>query len=215
MNPAPDLRHRLILFPTPGSMLTASVLRVGTTAANSFEFDMIDPRPDGSLYLLGIHRDESVTVTLPGGWTQIQNRAGISVTGAVGYRVGASEPATYTVTASGAFDPDWYAGILRLDGANTADPINASAISHAHSDVAIAPSVQVDEDDTLVFRFFTLDNRNLPDGHDYEYRGEYTTTAAACIVQQGPASGQYTGTCSIVPADETNWVAATVAINRA
>lgn len=223
-----DPARRIILYAPPiweTPLLKCSRVTKGM-AVTPFTFNMPEQRPNGDLYLVSVHRDDNTILGLPAGWTSLYSQNGAdTMWNRVGYRVGSSEPATYQVTASanpGApYYDDWVVGVLHLTGADTADPINGHNVSTGTSNSATAPAVTVDEGGTMVVRFFTADNLSpsvTMGTADTEYRHDAThqhDIHVACIVEEGPGSGQSTGTKSISFSGSTQWIAATVAINRA
>ncbi len=81
-------------------------------------FDMPATRPDGDLYLLLFGMDGISSPVRPAGWTQLLSDAAPigQVYSNVSYRVGSSEPATYTFTHG---SQQSRAVVLRISGAGT------------------------------------------------------------------------------------------------
>lgn len=219
-------RQKLIMFARPiwdTPQLRKALLTSGYAAGLSLPFNMMDPRPDSDLYLASLHRDDTDVVSQPAGWTSLYGQAGMATMyHRLAYRVGNSEPASYNATIpSTPGGRHYHFGALRITGADTADPINNHAIATGTGTSMTAPALTVDEDNTLVLRFFMADN-SMPSAEMGVAEAVYRHDAIGqqdihvlCIVEQGPANGQSTGTKSISLSASTQWLASTVAINRA
>lgn len=111
----------------------ATIAPVSTTGsaqgsnATSITVDMPATRPDGDLYVMIVGKDSTVAIQEHASWTTIGLSPGVDDPGFyAAWRIGASEPASYTVTGD---SEHWVAAVMRFAAAdvNTADPIDVVA----------------------------------------------------------------------------------------
>ncbi|GAI69914.1 unnamed protein product [marine sediment metagenome] len=137
-----------------------------TQYTNDFTVNMPSVRPDGDLYIAQIVTDYDTIITHNSSlWTKIENEAnagsGSDVRFASYWRIGSSEPATYTWNSS--LSVLWIGAIHRISGFDLNNPIHNSSFSTGMSANPTAPSVNTIIDDCLILRMFGADNnRTVP-----------------------------------------------------
>lgn len=198
-------------------ILAASADSVQSAASAAFSVAMPSPSPDGDLYIAQIVQEGGAGISgVPAGWTEIQSRRMASkVRMGTYYRMGNSEPASYTWEAADA--SAWLGTVYRMSTVDPTNPINVWADGSGNSAIPTGPTVTTTVDGALVLRMFGAEGD--PASTDYWPAG---TTAVwqnsiAGIVMGGaamaeqPASGD-TGPASFSLTANAKWVAATVAI---
>lgn len=133
--------------------------------SNSITVNMPVTRPDGDLYVLFLGKDdnqEGITFT---GWTQLDYRADAGThSGYIFYRIGSSEPASYT--SSTWVDNEPAGGcVARFSGAGT--PISQAANGNSAS--ATAPAIAGAAATSMMVRMWAIEDdnpgNNPPTGH--------------------------------------------------
>lgn len=175
---------------------------------------------EGDLLIGAIVVDNAVTITPPANWTLIQgggvNPVSNTPSHGVWYKVaGGSEPADYTWSLS---EGEGACGaILRYDGQNVANPINASGHDESTgSTTPQAPTVTTDVDGCMIVRLAGMDSNETPytspDGYDERVNHtstEYCGQVIADLIQESLGA---TGTADFAQQDSVPWYCFTVAI---
>ncbi|MFX0026662.1 MAG: hypothetical protein ACFE8M_09610 [Candidatus Hermodarchaeota archaeon] len=154
--------------------IESSTITKETFGVYNFDVDMPSVRPDGDLYIAQIAMDDDALFSsTPSGWTEIENgiRNGIGpdVRFATYWRIGDSEPVSYTWSCS---TPRlWIGAIHRISGFDSNNPIHTSGIITGESAYPVAPSITTTVDDCLILRMFGADDNNI-----YSFYWPYGTT---------------------------------------
>ncbi len=193
-----------------------------TQYTNDFTVNMPSVRPDGDLYIAQIVTDYDTIITHNSSlWTKIENEAnagsGSDVRFASYWRIGSSEPATYTWNSS--LSVLWIGAIHRISGFDLNNPIHNSSFSTGMSANPTAPSVNTIIDDCLILRMFGADNNRTvptywPSGTTpifQEDLGLNSIMSAAAYHNQSLAGS--TGTAQFTMEANDKWVAITIAIS--
>lgn len=174
---------------------------------------------EGDLLIAAILCDGSVTISPPANWTLIQgggvNPVDNTPSHGVWYKIaGDSEPADYTFAAS-----SWAytcGAILRYDGHNAENPINASEHDESTgSTTPQAPTVTTDVDGCMIIRFAGMDDAetpySVPDGTNerVNHASQYSGQAIADLIQESLGA---TGTADFSQSATEEWYCFTVAI---
>ncbi|MBN1873625.1 MAG: VWA domain-containing protein, partial [Anaerolineae bacterium] len=180
---------------------------------------------EGDLLIAILSTDGNETLSPPSGWTEIDRGTaqGNAATLGVWYKVaGVSEPGFYTFTWSRAEQA--VGAILRYSGADTGDPINASAHNTGNNDSPRAPSITTTVDNARILRIYGADDDDLyfapyPPGYtgrfneksstDNWWHSTATSAGAADTLQLSHGS---TGTADFELWDYEQWRTVTVAI---
>ena len=110
------------------AVVIESITKSAGSDTNQCVVSMPATRPDDDLYLFMLCKDDTNTVTNPTGLNQIVNGAadpGFTAAVYFGWRIGNSEPSSYTFAHGGGTE-DFNAAVLRCSGFKTADPIGAT-----------------------------------------------------------------------------------------
>ncbi|MBY9016631.1 MAG: hypothetical protein KGD68_13135, partial [Candidatus Lokiarchaeota archaeon] len=140
-----------------------NITKEETKDTTDFIANMPSVRPDGDLYIAQIAIDDDTTIsTIPSGWTQIENLY-YGGTGPVRFatywKIGISEPATYTWSSS--LPVLWIGAILRISRFDLNNPIHTSDVSIGKSAFPTAPSVNTMINNCLILRMFGADNDEI------------------------------------------------------
>lgn len=180
---------------------------------------------EGDLLVAFVGSDDTAAVHgNPGGWTQVGSSIEQSSSEhSLWFKAaGASEPSTYTWSLGGASEA-YYVGILRISGADNADPIDISSASGTSGDPCVCPDVTTTVDDTLILRACGTNDQGgndviLDGGTPTSHTLEYSKPGAASgdvgnhVSFVAQASAGATGTANIDLSGATNHVRYTVAI---
>jgi hypothetical protein len=192
------------------------------TSSTSFTVNMPPSRPDGRLYVMLIHADGGDEIADEPGWTRIQRSTSGSTTAFwVGYRIGSSEPASYSVNTVASASETWHAIVLGIDRFDASAPIDVSSVNTGTSAAPTPTGVTTTVDDCLVLWCMAHDSSSAsqtaapthPSGYgpitvvrtsiaNGVLHVHYTTKAAA-----GSVSGD---AGNLTSSDE--WIAALIAI---
>jgi len=187
-----------------------------------FNINMPATRPDGDLYIAVIGKDDDVTFSVvPSNWNEIYNftdgQGGCTL--GAWWWVGDNEPASYAVGD----DSEEYSGaILRIENADTVNPIHTSDTATGSSDTPTAPSVMPTMDNTVILYTAAIDSDSwdttdpYPSGTEGQFdivstgggSGSGNTAAATKAGVKDSDSG--TGAFLAQAAD--TWAAGTIAI---
>jgi type II secretory pathway pseudopilin PulG len=166
----------------------------------------------GDLLIAAVATDEdtSTSIAAPGGWTFINRGSDSSgqVTLGAWYKiVGASEPASYTFTWTGAQQA--YGWIMSFTGHDSSNPINtSSAASSSGSATPSSPAVTTTVDNCMILRLgafddddIVIDNPGLA-GHTAITMDESAAGSAGTVSYRGFGEGKRTsgGTSVVVTA---------------
>jgi len=132
---------------------------------NVCTLNMPATRPDGDLYIAIICKDDDNLLTDPAGWNEVLNSAGtagFTAAAYFGWRVGSSEPATYSFTHAGATE-DWNGAVIRYSGVDTSVPLGSQTITPGTSSggggvSATFPVIAAQESDSKILRIFFGDS---------------------------------------------------------
>jgi hypothetical protein len=153
--------------------IASQTVTIEGTSVTTLSFDMPATRPDNDLYIVLIGKDDDPTFSLTG-WTQIQSGNGSSsdfIRFKAFYRIGSSEPASYSTT----IDSETYiAVVFRITGADTSSPIDISGVlDHGQTLTPSAPSVTTTVNNTLTIHAVAgsdaLDDTITPRQHRYQH----------------------------------------------
>lgn len=110
------------------------------TASNNFTLNMPSTRPDGDLYVAFLITDSPVNTQIQdqASWKLLRKVEGNADAIWVGYRKGASEPASYTFTSTGNAE-EWSGAVVRVTGANAGAPIHIAELSNGGAGTSAAP----------------------------------------------------------------------------
>ena len=181
----------------------------------SLTFDMPTTKPDGDLYLFPMGKDDDQTGITVSGWTLPPNGfrqdAGTH-SGYVFYRVGSSEPSSYTTSTWSGTEPVGGC-VIRISGAGTPTVLGANA----NSSSCTAPAKAV-AGSSKVIRVFIIEDdnpgNNPPSGHTNlitpQYFGSGTQNVFMAICESDTlgdtAAATWGGSYS------NNWVAFTIEV---
>lgn len=183
-------------------------------------WDMPATRPDNDLYVLCAGCDGAITNLIHASWTFFNTS--IADEGTVGarvrYRLGSSEPASYTGTGD---SEEYVFHVLRISGINTLDPIgnNTGAIATGNSATATAGTMTPDTSGGMAFRLWAIDTDNptgsAPANHD-NFNGASSSAGGAGSAYSGIARVTALTTASVALGTATmggtyddNWAAVT------
>lgn len=207
-------------------VIESSTVSLETSSTTSHVMDMPSTRPDGDVYVCVLLTGSTSSITPPGNWTEQFQEIMYDYQGmlSVWTWTGSSEPASYTVTTTAG---NLSVGvILRISGA-TETPNAVSAWNNAaSSNDAVAPSVTVTADDTLVVRVGCRAINNTNDAISGTptteiYYGDTGGTSAGneslgLSYEDGPASGNGTGTAAFTDlGGYSQWGGLTIAFEPA
>ena len=116
-------------------------------------------RPDGDLYLVMVFVDSDY-VTAATGWTELQ--AGVTnaeCNGWMGYRIGSSEPASYSFTLSSSDESSVH--LWRISGFDATTPINDSAYFNNLRSNAVCLTLTTTANDCLILQGIGIDDDPL------------------------------------------------------
>ncbi|RKY10123.1 MAG: hypothetical protein DRP66_00455 [Planctomycetota bacterium] len=197
--------------------LESTTISKETGGSSNFVMSMPATRPDGDLYLAQIAQEGGASISsIPGGWTEItdSNRSN-SIRLATYWKIGSSEPATYTW--SGSSSKKWLGAIHRISGINTGSPINASGDGTGDSSSPTAPSVTTTVDDGLILRMYGAEGDEQkssywPSGTTAIFQDDSSGSVVSAAAYEYEVSAGSTGTGAFSMNGSKKWVAATVAI---
>lgn len=125
-------------------------------------FNMPSTRPDNDLYLM-VNAQDGADLTYwgnlaGGGWTGITQTAISGITGVAAYRVGSSEPASYTITGA---SEQYVFHVVRCSGYDTSTPTSTVTPAFGTSTAAATPVIS-DPNHTggLLFHSWAIDTDN-------------------------------------------------------
>src|SRR5690606_14110567 len=130
-----------------------------STNDNSFQMAMPTERPAGDLYIaMMCHDNAGVSVTAPGGWTEISNTGEVAAFYKVGTdQGGGNESASYNFSLSG--NESKAGTIVRVSGFNPADPISGiPGTGSGGSGIPEFPATTPDSSASLIIRAVGADN---------------------------------------------------------
>jgi len=149
-----------------------------TGTGTSHSFNMPSNRPDGLLYVVVIGIDADNIATPPSGWTEICASTDNGLQNYwVGYRVGSSEPASYSFTLDASDGAE--ALVFTVDGADTSNVVDASNSEGDYGSVSsVGPlSLTTTSENTLCFWGLVVDSDEVgrrditPSGRSVVFRG--------------------------------------------
>ncbi|MBY9021747.1 MAG: hypothetical protein KGD67_11885, partial [Candidatus Lokiarchaeota archaeon] len=157
-NDIPDQRF-IESVPLKSSITAIENTTITKQTQYSYNFDINMPsfRPDGDLYIAQIIMDDYVSFSsVPDGWTEIENgyqsAAGRNIRFATYWKIGSSEPATYTWNCSKS--RLWLGAIHRISSFDPVTPIHKSSISSGMTANPTAPSVTTTIDECFILTMF-------------------------------------------------------------
>lgn len=205
------------------AVVQTSVSTEDASNVTSHTVDMPAGITDGNLLIVVFGDDGSTTISWPGGWTEIAERANASnCEMSVAYRVaGASEPSTITVTTgaaqrsshcvyeiSGAEDPATQAPQIDTTAIGTSTAPNAASLTPTGgAKDYLYISAMVSDRNRTVDGFPT----NCPDSQINQNGGGANSASCAMASDQVNASSFDPDAFTISASDE--WVAATIAVH--
>jgi hypothetical protein len=198
--------------------LESTTISKETGGSSNFVVSMPSTRPDGDLYLAQIAQEGGASInSIPSGWTEItdSDRLG-SVRFATYWKIGSSEPATYTWGADSS--RKWLGAVHRISGINTGSPINASGDKGGNNSRPTAPTVTTTVDNCLVLRMYGAEGDEQkasywPGGTTAIFQdGEGGGTVVSAAAYEYAVSASSTGTGVFSMNGNKKWVAVTVAI---
>ncbi|MHA2288936.1 MAG: hypothetical protein ACXABG_09115, partial [Promethearchaeota archaeon] len=208
-------------FLKSSSTIESTTISKRTFYSYNFVINMPSSRPDGDLYIAQITVDNDfISFTVPNGWTEIEHGerggSGPDVTLATYWKIGSSEPSSYTWSSS--VSVLWVGAIHRISSFDSNDPIHVSDISTGESANPTSPSVTTSVDESLILRMFgALDDNGVsswPSGTTQIFQDDCgfdtVMTAAAYHTQSSAGS---TGTAQFTRGVFRRWVATTIAIS--
>ncbi|MCK5174092.1 MAG: hypothetical protein KAR47_11930, partial [Planctomycetes bacterium] len=199
-----------------GTGVLSTAISVEGGSSSNLVLDMPSPRPDGDLYIAQIAQQGGGSINGPAGWTQIMNRETQgNVRLAVYWKIGSSEPATYTWSSNATLYK--LGAIFQIGGINAGSPINASDDDVGDSRNPIAPSVTTSVGNCLILMMYAAEGDEQvsgywPSGTTGIFQGDSSgnVVAAAAYIYQNLAGS--TGAGAFKMASAKKWVGATVAI---
>jgi len=178
---------------------------------------MPSARPDGDLYIAQIAQEGGAQIdSIPSGWTQITDRDNSGNVRLASYwKIGSSEPATYTWGADSS--KKWIGAIHRISGINTSNPINASGDIAGVGVKPIAPSVITSVDNCLILRMYGAEGDEQastywPSGTTPLFQDDSSGNVVTAAAYEYQASAGSTGTGKFSMTGGKKWVAITIAI---
>lgn len=170
-----------------------------STNTTSFTVNMPSSRPNGRLYVMLVQVDGGDQIADPSGWTRIQRSASGAATAFwAGYRIGSSEPATYSVATDASASESWNAIVLGVDRFNSGAPIDTSSVNTGTSTTPTSTGITTTVNDCLVIWGL---------GHDEGSKA--STTASPWPSAYAPISSvRSSSTQGVVAAGYTTQVAA-------
>jgi len=202
------------------STIESTTITKETEQTNDFVVNMPSARPDGELYIAQIAIDDDISFsTIPSGWMEIENgyRGGLGpdVRFATYWKIGSSEPATYTWSSS--LSVLWIGAIHRISGFDLNNPIHASDVSTGESANPTSPSVNTTIDNCLILRMFGADDdkaiTDWPSGTTPIFQDDlgFDSVMSAAAYHNQTLAG-ITGTAQFTMSAADRWVAITIAI---
>jgi hypothetical protein len=142
--------------PTP--IIESTTVTIEGNSVATVTFDMPATRPDNDLYVLFVSKDDQFgcsELNTVHGWTNIQQGDGPAneyVNGSAWYKVGSSEPASYTFDFDSADSETAIFVVYRISGADATTPINVSGINEQSPTLSPnAPTITTTEHECLIF----------------------------------------------------------------
>jgi hypothetical protein len=142
--------------PATGPQVQSTTPSSQSSVSSSFTVSMPAERPNSDLYVFSICKAGVNEIFEPAGLTQLANGTDGGFINRVGvfYRIGSSEPASYTFTASG--PASWTGTVVRIgnfdpNAGGTGNPIAATNVTMGTDNTAEIPTLTVDEANTLRF----------------------------------------------------------------
>lgn len=131
------------------------------TENNVCTVNMPATRPDGDLYICFLCKDDTNNVTDPAGWNELVNGDVGTGSGYIGWRIGSSEPATYSWTHGGGSE-SWNGCVIRYSGVNASTPFGSQTITPggnagAGGVTAAFPVITAEESDSKILRICLTD----------------------------------------------------------
>lgn len=186
---------------------TVESVTVTTGDSTVITADMPTTRPDDDLYIILVAcdddddglTDDSGNLTNLGGILTTNNQCTL----AAYYRIGSSEPSSYTFSDIGVVDEQYVCAVYRISGINTTTPIHNHGTDEYSTNTPDAPSVTATINDTL--RIYacaqdSADGDNMTTypsgtiGHNTAFsKGGSGDVGAASVYGDGPTSGNSTG----------------------
>lgn len=211
--------------PTPinsSSSIEDSKITIQYTPSTNFIVNMPSYRPDGDLYIAQIAMDDDTPLTtVPPGWNLIENgyrgSFGEDVRLATYWKIGNSEPSSYTWGVSYGYYEIWIGVIYRINSFDTNNPIHQSALTTGVSSNPTAPSIITTIDDCLVLQMFASDDdwsvSGWPSGTVplFQNNAGYNTLTSATAAFNKTAAGSTGSGTFTIPSSE-KWVGISIAI---
>lgn len=204
--------------------MAAPVVESVTSVNNSpFFTSFVLNKPSGTVAgdllvaLVGQDIGVGAVISAPMGWTAIYDTQhnGFSSHRGFWLLAGESEPSSYTFTST--ISSNWSGGILRISGADTSDPVNASdvTVNASNTSTHTCPAVTTTVADTLILRVFGISNvnttyRSTPSGATLAY-AHAAVPPTACYYKSQAAPGG-SGTADYVTANSVRSIVSTIAI---
>ena len=189
-----------------------------TGGSSNFTVSMPATRPDGDLYIAQIAIESGSSInSIPSGWTEMENEVwGGTVRFAAYYRVGSSEPASYTWGA--ASSKKWIGAIHHISGSDTSDPISASGVDWGNSANPDAPAVTSTDDRCLVLRLYgsagdEQAENYWPGGTIGIFQDDASGIVVSAAAYEMQATAGNTGSAAFTMTGSKKWVTATIAVS--
>ena len=188
-----------------------SVTTTASSYGTSYTFNMPSTRPDGDMFIVFIAKDDDQDITISG-WTELASPSDAGTHRCYAfYRLGSSEPASYTTNTWTGTEPV-QAWVVRYSDAGT--PIASGA--NANSASCTAPALASASGE--VIRFWTIEDdnagSNTPSGHTDiitpTYFGVGSQDVFAALAVSDTAGDTTASTYGGTYFD--NWAAITVAV---
>lgn len=213
--------HEFTEAKTEGAINTSTIesttVSKQTSDSTTFAMDMPATRPDGDLYIAQITKENDGQITsVPSGWTEVENNASAgSVRFATYYRIGSSEPSSYTWAALES--KKWVGAIHRIRDVDNGTPIDASADDTGNTDTPMAPAVTTTSDDALVLRVYgAVGNEQAgvywPGGTTGIWQDDADTAVVGAAAYATQATAGDSGAAAFTMTGLRRWIATTIAI---
>ena len=157
----------------PGPVAESYESNAGT--ASSLTINAPAGLASGNLLLASITTNGNPTVTLPSGWTQLEQIAGTPTTTVYYLVAGGSEPSSYTWSFSASIEAA--GGIVRISNVDSGSPINAH--NNTFDDGSTTPSsnsITTSADNCLIVQFLGIDRDESPYGAPSGYTQMWAAT---------------------------------------
>lgn len=174
-------------------------------------------RPDGDTYIPIVCFDGGTVIDTLGGFTPLVNQTVNSASDYMGvlWKIGSSEPASYTLNRSGEGTERGNTAVIRISGAHATTPIGAQAasVSEGTGSTATAPAITATDDDSIIIRaycaneVFTAIGTSTPIAASVETLG-VSSFALVVGYDASPGAGMSTGTnTATVDTGDQQWSA--------